>query len=300
MSSTHKDGPVLFERESLVGMLLGLLQDSHPPPKVNTAEINSYTQGVNSLRKYYNETGVLVVRPRSDGLPKGLAATFKLGGNDGGHFHNDIGSYTISVDGIKLSGDPGGPLSYEARTFNSQTRFSSFVTNSQGHPVPVIDGKLQMQADKVMKSANRPRILSTSFTDSVDIIVYDLAPAYESQSLVKLTRKIQYDRGNQKILITDQAEFSSPSRFESALIANFNWESKNTSSNEIYGRFWNDGSALQAKIFSKSTITIQEKQMTDYGIKIKRIGISSKDSGNFRHSLSLIRWNTNRKTSSKS
>mmetsp|Transcript_20396 Transcript_20396/g.29070 ORF Transcript_20396/g.29070 Transcript_20396/m.29070 type:complete len:455 (+) Transcript_20396:376-1740(+) len=56
-------------------------------PQVQTVTTN----GMKDLRRYYNESAVLVARPNAlnDGL--GLAATFKLGGNIGTHSHNDIG-----------------------------------------------------------------------------------------------------------------------------------------------------------------------------------------------------------------
>jgi hypothetical protein len=69
---------------------------------------NVTTRGMNDLRRYYNESGVLVARPNALNNGQGLAATFKLSGNTGTHSHNDIGSYVISVNSVQLTGDPGG------------------------------------------------------------------------------------------------------------------------------------------------------------------------------------------------
>jgi hypothetical protein len=111
------------------------------------------TQG---LRNYDADSGVLTVR-KVAGQSDGITATFKLGGNSKPtcassvcqtHSHDDIGSYAIRVNGMLLSGDVGGPRRYASTDFTS-TRYTSPVYNSWGHPVPMVNGKLQMRADLV-------------------------------------------------------------------------------------------------------------------------------------------------------
>ena len=65
--------------------------------------------GIKALRKFYELTSVLVTRPDTTGNAVGMAATIKLVGsglsNRTSHTHNDIGSYVISLNGFRLSGD---------------------------------------------------------------------------------------------------------------------------------------------------------------------------------------------------
>ena len=68
------------------------------------------TTGTDALRKYYNATGILISRPDAVSNGAGLALTAKTLGN-GGHSHIDCGSYVIALNGIILTGEPGGWLS---------------------------------------------------------------------------------------------------------------------------------------------------------------------------------------------
>jgi hypothetical protein len=141
--------------------LISLMTSINPPKKLTGLKSN----GIYELRKFYPETGVLVSRPTKSGSADGISATFKLLGQNAGHAHNDFGSYQISVNGIKLTGDPGGPAFYDARTFNPKFRFSSFIINSYGHPVPVVGGQLQLTGWNLLGSGSKriPQLLSYSF-----------------------------------------------------------------------------------------------------------------------------------------
>jgi len=162
---------------------------------------NVITKGMNDLRRYYDTSGVLVVRSNALNDGKGIAATFKLGGNFGGHSHNDIGSYVITVHGNKMTGDVGGPLYYDADSFN-QNRYKSPLMNSYGHPLPVVHGALQSEANSVINKKVL-KVVSKSFTNSVDSIVFDITGAYPVSRLVSLLRTNTVDRENQTIVVSD-------------------------------------------------------------------------------------------------
>lgn len=141
-----------------------------------------------------------------------FAATF-LGGNNGvNHNHNDLGTFTVVLDGKALIYDPGLEL-YSMRTFSKQ-RYESELLNSFGHPVPRIGGQLQKEGP-----THQAPTLLTEFTDEVDRMILDLRGAYNLPTLRKLEREFIYDRrGDGSLTITDTVEFSEPTEYESALI----------------------------------------------------------------------------------
>lgn len=153
------------------------------------------------LRAWYPEFGILVDRPAPGG---NLAITIKGGGN-ASHSHNDVGSYSIAINTTQIVGDPGGPQVYTADTFNDK-RLIYRVINSFGHPVPQIDGTLQLDATKV-----HPAVVASNFTPQQDTVTLDITPAYAVPTLKKLLRTMQYSRaGSGSIDITDQFTLAAP------------------------------------------------------------------------------------------
>ena len=161
------------------------------------------------IRSYFDNAGVLVCRPSSP--TSRLAASIKAGGN-GSHSHNDIGSFIIILGKDLQIGEPGGPVAYNSQTFGPN-RYTFKILNSFGHPVPVVAGKLQLDATKV-----KPVVLRTSFTDQQDEISIDFKQAYDVPELKKLVRTMRFDRrGSGIVTIEDEVEFSVPATFETAL-----------------------------------------------------------------------------------
>ena len=151
-------------------------------------------------RQWYPENGILVDRPE----PRGnFAITIKAGGN-GNHSHNDVGSYSIGLIGTQIVGDPGGPSSYIADTFSSK-RYTYRLLNSFGHPVPEIDGKLQLEATTV-----HPTVISTNFTGPKDTIVMDITSAYDDPNLKKVLRTMNYTREDASVELIDDFEVLLP------------------------------------------------------------------------------------------
>ncbi|KAJ3096898.1 hypothetical protein HDU97_005445 [Phlyctochytrium planicorne] len=165
-----------------------------------------------NLRSVFNNASTVVLRDSpgvfgSDGVSR-MEVTFKNGGN-GGHSHNDIGSYVVALDGIILTGDPGGPLIYNSSTFSSD-RYNSPLMNSIGHPLPLFYNPLpipQLESTSLLSSLPSHRFnFTTLFTPLNDTITVDLTKAYFPASAPKklITRKLSYTRGkSSKVLITD-------------------------------------------------------------------------------------------------
>ncbi len=164
-----------------------------------------------ALRNWFEDAALLVCRPAST-TTRRWAATFLGGDNGVNHNHNDLGTFTVVLDGKALVLDPGAEI-YSFRTF-SANRYDSQLLNSYGHPVPRVAGRLQEAGPQW-----RATVLETDFTADVDRVVLDLRAGYDVPTLRRLEREFVYDRrGAGSLTIVDRVEFSEPSEFETALI----------------------------------------------------------------------------------
>ena len=141
----------------------------------------------------------------------GRSPVFAIGAKGGTnaelHNHNDIGSYTLTCDGVEVAGDPGGEV-YTRFTF-SERRYESKVLNSYGHPVPVVAGGLQLTGARAHAD-----VVDTRFEDGRDEIAYDISRGYAAKTK-KLLRKFELDRAGGRVVVSDVAEFDAPTEFES-------------------------------------------------------------------------------------
>lgn len=165
-----------------------------------------------ALRDWFKDSSLMIARP-GPATGRRLSATF-LGGNNGvNHNHNDLGTFTVCLDGRALIVDPGMET-YSFRTF-SVNRYDSQLLNSYGHPVPQVAGRLQEVGPEWLTT-----VVDTAFTEEVDRVVLDLRRAYDVPTLLRLEREFVFDRrGDGRLTITDRVEFSKPEAFESALIS---------------------------------------------------------------------------------
>ena len=139
----------------------------------------------------------------------------KGGNNDELHNHNDVGSWTLTVDGVEIAGDPGHE-EYTAKTFGPH-RYESQLLNSYGHPVPVVAGDLQGTG-----ASYHAAIVETNFTDKIDTFALDLSTAYPmvAKKLGSLRRKLELRRRKDHDVLTI-ADFLSAKRkipFESPFV----------------------------------------------------------------------------------
>lgn len=177
------------------------------------------TMDVLPLRTWFPDAQVLISRrPNFDGKLDWSVA-FKGGHNAELHNHNDVGTYTVMMDGCEMCGDPGGEV-YTRRTF-SKDRYISKVLNSYGHPVPVIDGKLQKGG-----RAAAAKVLETRFTEDEDVISIDYAAAYNVPALKSLVRTMKFNRVRKTVSITDKVSFTEPTTFEVPVITYREWMRK--------------------------------------------------------------------------
>jgi L-rhamnose-H+ transport protein len=163
------------------------------------------------LRSWFASAGVLVARP-APGSGCRIGVALKGGHNAETHNHNDLGSYTVVIDGQSVLLDPGREH-YTARTF-SPRRYDSKLLNSYGHPVPLVAGQLQRNGKHAAA-----RIVRADFTASTDTVVMDVTSAYDVPGLKRLERTFVYERsGTGSLTVTDRVEFDKPQSFGTALI----------------------------------------------------------------------------------
>lgn len=211
-------------------------------------------------RTYYSDVGVLVARPGESASC--IAITVKAGGNSN-HSHNDVGSYSIAVGNTQVVGDPGGPLYYTADVFNAK-RYDSPLLNSFGHPVPSINGDLQVEATKV-----HPPVLSTDFTTQSDSIAIDMSSAYHTPALRRLVRTVRYMRtGSGAIKIQDQFNLAGSADVVESFPTHGTWQ--RIGANKLEIDYQNQ--RLQVEITAPGSISFSDDVITDYGVKVHRIG----------------------------
>ncbi|MBN2138870.1 MAG: heparinase II/III family protein [Sedimentisphaerales bacterium] len=179
------------------------------------------------IRSWFDKAGVLLCRPGAASQSQ-FAVALKGGHNAEHHNHNDVGSFVVVLGDRALLLDAGGEV-YTARTFSSR-RYESNVLNSFGHAVPVVNGKLQRTGSRA-----RGRIVRTDFTDAADTFVLDISSAYDVPELKKLERTFVYSRSGGGVLeVSDEAAFSQPCSFGTALITLDKWKKISDSSLMIY------------------------------------------------------------------
>ena len=245
------------------GSLTQAVGESFPD---NSSELHSGASSAESgasligLRTYYPDAGVLVSRPEAGG---NLAVTIKAGGNTS-HSHNDIGSFSIGLGATQPVGDPGGPSYYTAQTF-SANRLQSRLINSFGHPVPVVDGRLQLDATKV-----HAPVLKTEFTGNQDSIIIDMTNAYDAPQLRHLERTMRYRRGEDgSVEVEDKFDLTGPADVEESLPTHGTW--KQLDARTLL--FTTDTERLRVAINAPVRFSVVQEKIDEYGNPFTRVGI---------------------------
>ena len=163
------------------------------------------------LRSWFEDIAQQLVCRPFPGQTNALYAAFKGGHNGAGHNHNDIGTFTLAIDGRELVCDPG-VKAYAVDTFGPD-RYKSNIRNSYGHPVPLVDGTLQSDG-----AAFAAKLVSKSFSDDLDVVELDLSGAYRCAKLERLVRRFAYDRRAGAVTVTDRVKFATPGRFDSPIV----------------------------------------------------------------------------------
>ena len=219
------------------------------------------------LRSWFPAAQILICRAQAkNGIGK-FGFAVKGGHNGVPHNHNDLGSYTIMLDGVEMCGDPGKEV-YTARTF-SDRRYESKMINSYGHPVPVVDGALQREG-----VAFKAKVLRTEFSDERDTIEYDLTQGYKTANLKSLVRKVVFDRKNNMVEVEDDVEFVKPSSFEVPIVTYRNCDG-DVASGKFVLRHPAEGRSLEVAISSSSPFVFRDEKIDNPGLPaVRRLGFA--------------------------
>ncbi|MFH1024375.1 MAG: heparinase II/III family protein [Planctomycetota bacterium] len=126
----------------------------------------------------------------------------KAGFNRESHNHNDVGSFVVHAAGEDLLCDPGS-APYTRWYFEGRTRYKLFVhTQSLGHSVPVVAGKLQEFGLRY-----RGRIVRFEPGRREKSVEIAFARAYPVKNLRSLRRRLTLAPGGQFVLM-DRIVFS--------------------------------------------------------------------------------------------
>ena len=276
---TKADAPILWYCNNALG--LGLKQyavTSVPNPNdlvfdiiklknnVYKANLNEKKEdNQNTLRSYFDNTGVLICRPKNPSTKGAIGVALKGGNNNEHHNHNAIGSYTIVIGKEVMMGDPGGPFVYNNKTFSNQryTLFKSLA--SFGHPVPLVASVEQKEG-----ASSQAKVLKTDFSSEQDLFVLDITSAYQLNTLKKLERSFLYKRTDMGSLeVTDNFSFSTPQIFETALTTRAKWKQIN----ESQLTFETGGEKMMATIKAPCPFKITVTTITEDQPSFDRIGI---------------------------
>jgi hypothetical protein len=204
------------------GSLYESMMYSFPNSASRSLPAQNASQGP-GIRSWFENAGILICRPARNSASS-LAVALKGGHNNEHHNHNDVGSFVVVLADKPLLLDPGGEV-YTARTFSGR-RYESKVLNSFGHPVPLVNGKLQRTGRQA-----GGRIVRHDFTEDTDTMVLDISSAYDVPELEKLQRQFDYCRQDSgSLTVTDEVVFSKPCDFGTALITFDKWQQLSDSS----------------------------------------------------------------------
>jgi hypothetical protein len=211
-----------FNPVSAGGSLPQSMMYSFPNSASRSAPAQNASEGP-GIRSWFDNAGILICRPVANSTSL-MAVALKGGNNAEHHNHNDVGSFVIVLGDCPLLLDPGGEV-YTARTFSSR-RYESKVLNSFGHPVPIVNGKLQRTGRQA-----QGRVVNEDFTVDADTLILDISSAYNVPELEKLRRTFVYSRKNSgSLTVTDEVVFSKACDFGTALITFDKWQQLSDSS----------------------------------------------------------------------
>ncbi|MGC8845592.1 MAG: heparinase II/III domain-containing protein [Candidatus Hydrogenedens sp.] len=119
----------------------------------------------------------------------------KAGSNNEPHNHNDVGSFVYAVNNTIFLTDPGAGL--YSREYFSAKRYENIFTNSYGHSLPVIGGKLQSTGEQYKGEL---------IYEEPNKAIINFHEAYNIPTLKKAQRTLLLNENGLKI--TDIFEFS--------------------------------------------------------------------------------------------
>ena len=141
------------------------------------------------------------------------------------------------------------------------------------------DGKLQTRNMNYyyLKTVTPPSVISTSFSDDSDTIVFDLTSVYPVESLLSLIRTNIYNRtpGTGSVVVEDTVKFSSLTNYEFGIPSrNGVWTELSVSETMLTGMFTVGSSSINVTVSTSSPFTHNIVTKTLNGLTYTRLGVS--------------------------
>lgn len=160
---------------------------------------------------FFPSLGVWVARGR-DGAGHEWELAAKGGRNDEHHNHNDLGSFILNVDGVRLIAEIGLP-EYTAAYF-SPARYEFLAARTLGHSLPIINGREQAAGGEFFAVVRRgdTGALVAEFEA-------ELAGAYPAEANCEgFSRRLVLDKAGGVCAWRDTIRLRAPGAVESAVI----------------------------------------------------------------------------------
>ena len=127
------------------------------------------------------------------------------------------------------------------------------------------------------KNVTQPKVISTSFSDDCDTIVFDLTSVYLVESLISLIRSNTHCRcaGIESVVIQDEVKFSSLTSYSFGVPSrNGVWTESSVSETILTGKFTVDSNSVNVKIHATNPFTHNIVTKTLNVVTYTRLGVS--------------------------
>lgn len=177
--------------DTLSAMLEGLFRD------IDDKEFEKYSKKSVVFKKNFWYDSIQTAIWREKDSCGGLYFMIYGGNNEFHHNHNDVGNFFVFNDCEPVIIDAG--IGVYSNTAFSPNRYTLNFMNSKYHNVPYIGG-VEQKAGKEYKAVD--------VEAKEDWVSMDIAPAYGDESILKWKRTVEYDRASNRILFTEDYEFT--------------------------------------------------------------------------------------------
>lgn len=134
-----------------------------------------------------------------------FAFAAKGGHNGEPHNHNDVGNFILHANGVSVLPDMGWGM-YSAQYFGDD-RYQFICTSSEGHSLPIIDGKLQEPG-----ANRRAKVRQVDSSIERDVLELEIGAAYEVEGLESLVRRFEWSKQDEPVMtLLDTYTFSTTS-----------------------------------------------------------------------------------------
>ena len=173
-------------------------------PIENQVEKEATVQG----DKDYYFLGHQWVISKREAEGKFAAFAAKGGFNEEPHNHNDLGHFIIHYNGLNVLMDLGAGL-YTKQYFQPKFRYDQWTAGSQGHSVPVVEGKMQGYGKEYFAE-----VINYKKEQEQVRFKLDLTRAYDCDNLLGLSREfiwssVKLGTFSYELQIQDNAQFKS-------------------------------------------------------------------------------------------